>query len=619
MNGKRKRRGVDLREVNPVTNNEKQVRGMMLAGVAALVIILAVSAMVLVNLFRHYQQALLDSQKDQLLNISESVANNIVVYLEGFQETAENLAGTTVFREAEETALRGEDAAMEVFLSEIRMNREQEIEALVYEAVDGAKVSAGSDEGFILCRDLGSGGAFQETAIWSDASGAFYFSLTANTDEGRLVMYVPLDMVYEKTAAYIQMGENGYVMIKASNGIILMHPVADQIGIDVLADRKALYPDLDYSELEVLIAHQMAGESGVEIYHSYWWADNPPSPVRKASAYVPAYIAGDFLSISAVIDYQDIAGPIERAGGQILLVTILIVAVVLFLLALIVGMSRREIIVARENARLVRINEELEELRRQEEKLAGQQRLQLIGTMTSGIAHEFNNLLTPILGYSTMILSGMTEDDENYEDLREIQGSAEKAKEIIDQITQFSRKNAEKMMEPIHVTEVIREALVIADAVKPRRITLTYELQEDHDVCLANPVQIHQMVVNLCNNAIQAIGEDAGTVHVEGIAMQPLHNKDTFFRGKEKKWFYRISVADSGCGMSPEVAEQIFIPFFTTKKPGEGTGLGLAIVQRLVEAHDGYICVHSEEGLGTTFVIYLPLAEYTPEALVEPA
>ena len=583
-----------------------------------LIVLMAMAGGGLIALFRSYEDATLASQKDQLINISESVGNNIRIYLENFQHTADSMVSVDQFREAAGRFEEGEASAMQQFLDQARARRSEDICCLAYESADGRTCFSGAGAGYVPHKAMGTDESFRDLEIDRDEEGAFVFRISAvSGGGGRLLLYLPLNRVYEKTASHIRMGEDGYVMIKDSDGIILMHPVEAQIGIDVLADRKKMYPDFDYSELEVLIAHQLAGESGVEVYHSYWWADTPPTRVRKVSSYLPIRLGSDFLSVSAVIDYSEIAEPVQSVGIRILLMTILLVLVtLLFILTLWRTLSLQRTM-ERENDRLRQINENLEQLRRQEEVLAQQQRLQLIGTMTSGIAHEFNNLLTPIMGYSAMILSGMKGEGENYEDMREIYGSAEKAKEIIDQITQFSRKNAEKMFEPIHIGEAVKKALVITEAAKPKQVSMVSRLEMERDICLGNPVQIYQMVVNLCNNAIQAMGEAGGTLTIVSEAMQPVDNRDEYFRGKEQKWFYRLSVRDTGCGMDEATIQQIFVPFFTTKKPGEGTGLGLAIVQRLVEAHGGYICVHSREGEGAEFVIYLPLAERDAEA-VEP-
>ncbi len=590
----------------------------MLPWLLTLGILMAVAGTALLYLFRDYRETIFDSQKNQLINISESVANSIVVYLENYQKTVESIQHLEEYRQAEEEFRKGNHGPMEQLLEEERTVSPEEITCLRY--TDTAKEScyAGTVDTFHQIRNMGSGRGFKEISTCSDADGILYFCLRADDEDGGILeLYLPIRKVYEHTASYIRMGENGYVMIKDSDGMILMHPVEAQIGIDVLGDRKKIYPDLDYSELEILIEHQLAGESGVETYYSYWWADNPPSRVKKVSAYVPAFIGNDFLSISAVMDYAEISAPVQNVGVRILLVSILLVVTSLIFLMLIYRVFSQQAQITRENARLKRINEELERLHQQEEQLAQQQRLQLIGTMTSGIAHEFNNLLTPIMGYSAMILEGMDRNDDNYEDMKEILGSAEKAKSIIDQITQFSRKNAEQMVSPVHVGEAVRGALIIVEAAKPRNVKMETHLEMEKDLCMGNTVQIHQMVTNLCNNAIHAIGKEPGVLSVRTDTLRPETETDPYFHGKEKKLFYRIQVTDTGCGMDAATAEQIFIPFFTTKKPGEGTGLGLAIVQRLVEAHQGHIQVTSKPGEGTTFVIWLPLVDPTENQSVK--
>lgn len=586
--------------------------------IVGLAVAMIMAASGLITLLQSYQTAMLESQKNQLINISESVSNNISLYLGNYQRSSEVLLNLDGFHDALSDFMKGDDRALVRFLEQVHRGRAEEITCLIYESPDGRVCEVGETETFTPHKELGSDDSFQMLRIDKDEKGNFYFRISATPVEGgRLYLYLPLITLYNRTAATIHMGEDGYVMVKDSDGIILMHPVDQQIGLDVLEDRRTLYPTFDFSELEVLIEHQLAGESGVETYHSYWWADNPPTSVRKVSAYLPLHLGDDFLSISAVMNYSDIAEPVQSVGIRILMVTILLVVSLLgFFLILIQTLSRQQRIEL-ENDQLKKINEHLEQLRQQEEALAQQQRLQLIGTMTSGIAHEFNNCLTPIMGYSAMILSGTDEDDENYADLKEIYTSAERAKEIIDQLTQFSRKNAEKMFEPIHIGEAVKKALKITDAAKPRHIEMDVHLDTTKDVCMGNPIQIYQMVVNLCNNAIQAMGDAPGTLTVVGRPMQPKDNKDAFFRGKEDKWFYRLSFSDTGCGMDEETMNQIFVPFFTTKKPGEGTGLGLSIVQRLVESHKGYICVHSAQASGAEFVIYLPLEE-TDDGAVEP-
>ena len=594
--------------MNERTNRKRNAA--FLIGIPALALAALLACGGLVYLFSNYRNVLLNSQKTQLMNISESVANSLSVYLEDYQQTVRSIVSLDAFAEAEQKLAFRNEAPLYDIIDHARKSRGGEVVCAVYESAAGQTLTTGTDSAFTLHRELGSDDVFEDLRIEKDVDGSFCFRVSAATQfGGSLSFYLPLESVYAKTASYIHMGEDGYVMIKDSAGIILMHPVADQIGIDVLADRKIRHPDFVFSELEILIEHQLEGRSDAEIYHSYWWADDPPTRVTKVSAYLPLYLGQDFLSISAVMDYEEISRPLESMGIRILALSILLVITLLIIILSLRNAILRQRSIESENLSLKQMNEELERLNQEEERMAEQQRLSLIGTMTSGIAHEFNNLLTPIMGYSAMILESMDDSDENREDMLEIYDSAEKAKEIIDQISQFSGKNAEKMFSPVHAAEAVKKALTITEAAAPRNVSINSSFDTENDLIMGNSLKIRQMIVNLCNNAIHAIGSADGQISVTGDVIDGSSMSEPFFSDKQDMRFYRITVSDTGCGMSKEVLDNIFVPFYTTKKPGEGTGLGLAIVQRLVEAHRGFIKAESAEGKGTTFTLYLPLME----------
>ena len=594
--------------MNERTNRKRNAA--FLIGIPALALAALLACGGLVYLFSNYRNVLLNSQKTQLMNISESVANSLSVYLEDYQQTVRSIVSLDAFAEAEQKLAFRNEAPLYDIIDHARKSRGGEVVCAVYESAAGQTLTTGTDSAFTLHRELGSDDVFEDLRIEKDVDGSVCFRVSAATQfGGSLSFYLPLESVYAKTASYIHMGEDGYVMIKDSAGIILMHPVADQIGIDVLADRKIRHPDFDFSELEILIEHQLEGRSDAEIYHSYWWADDPPTRVTKVSAYLPLYLGQDFLSISAVMDYEEISRPLESMGIRILALSILLVITLLIIILSLRNAILRQCSIESENLSLKQMNEELERLNQEEERMAEQQRLSLIGTMTSGIAHEFNNLLTPIMGYSAMILESMDDSDENREDMLEIYDSAEKAKEIIDQISQFSGKNAEKMFSPVHAAEAVKKALTITEATAPRNVSINSSFDTENDLIMGNSLKIRQMIVNLCNNAIHAIGSADGQISVTGDVIDGSSMSEPFFSDKQDMRFYRITVSDTGCGMSKEVLDNIFVPFYTTKKPGEGTGLGLAIVQRLVEAHRGFIKAESAEGKGTTFTLYLPLME----------
>ena len=246
----------------------------------------------------------------------------------------------------------------------------------------------------------------------------------------------------------------------------------------------------------------------------------------------------------------------------------------------------------REAKILQRKNEAMEKLNRQTQELAHHQRLEIMGTLTSSIAHEFNNLLTPIMGYSMMALEKLPpEEEELYDDILEIYEASRKAKTIISRLSDLSRKNTDLTFRQVSPDDLIRKVLDVAKPAKPNRVEIRLNLNCWAQRLYANEIQMSQLFLNLILIGFHAMEETGGTLSV-----------DTSF--DEDSICVRIS--DTGTGIPEEIQDKIFEPFFTTKAAGKGTGLGLAIVAQGVEDHKGTIHVQSQEGKGTTITIQLP-------------
>lgn len=246
----------------------------------------------------------------------------------------------------------------------------------------------------------------------------------------------------------------------------------------------------------------------------------------------------------------------------------------------------------REAKILQRKNEAMEKLNRQTQELAHHQRLEIMGTLTSSIAHEFNNLLTPIMGYSMMALEKLPpEEEELYDDILEIYEASRKAKTIISRLSDLSRKNTDLTFRQVSPDDLIRKVLDVAKPAKPNRVEIRLNLNCWAQRLYANEIQMSQLFLNLILNGFHAMEETGGTLSV-----------DTSF--DEDSICVRVS--DTGTGIPEEIRDKIFEPFFTTKAAGKGTGLGLAIAAQVVEEHKGTIHVESQEGKGTTFTVQLP-------------
>lgn len=260
-----------------------------------------------------------------------------------------------------------------------------------------------------------------------------------------------------------------------------------------------------------------------------------------------------------------------------------------------------------------------------ERMLQQAQKLEAIGTFAGGIAHDFNNILTPIMGYAELATDKCTPGDEMHEFLQQIVLAAQRAKRLVEQILLFSRQKEDPRV-PISVVPIIKEIVKQLTAAAPEGIEIQNSVKTDQDLILATPTQIHQILMNLGTNAMYAMREKGGILDIRlSNFILNRHHKHEFpqlvtsdyLRSGEQKRFLRLTIRDSGTGMSPETVSRIFEPFFTTKPAGSGTGMGLPVVQSIVTGVGGAISVESELGKGTTFQVVFPLMERAEEAIVD--
>ncbi len=289
----------------------------------------------------------------------------------------------------------------------------------------------------------------------------------------------------------------------------------------------------------------------------------------------------------------------ETAMYSMLCGSLIALGVGIFLL-LVLHTLRRTTRIRKEAEVLRKKNQAMEELKRQKQNLAHQQRLEIIGTLTSSIAHEFNNLLTPIMGNSMMALEKLLSDEEElYDELLEIYSASCKAKEIISRLSDLSRKNTETSFRQTAPDEIIRKMVRTAEPARPQNVQINMNLNCWDQRLTANEIQLSQMILNLILNGFHAMEQAGGTLTLTT-------NFD--------ETHIHIQIADTGCGIAREIQSKIFEPFFTTKETGKGTGLGLSIVAQVVEDHQGNIRLESKEGSGTTFTVSLPRFHVPMEA-----
>ncbi len=249
-----------------------------------------------------------------------------------------------------------------------------------------------------------------------------------------------------------------------------------------------------------------------------------------------------------------------------------------------------------------------EEKARLERQLRQAQKMEAIGTLAGGIAHDFNNILAAILGSADLGLADLAEDAPQRRHLERILEAGQRAKDLIKQILDFSRLS-EPEKKPIRLELIVRQALKLLRATLPTTIDIKTDIRVGDETVMADPTQIHQLLMNLGANAGHAMRESGGVLEVslETVELDP--DQAAGYADLTPGRYQRLAVSDTGHGMDEETAARIFEPFFTTKETGEGTGMGLAVAHGIVVGHGGAIEVHSRPGQGASFVIHLPLAQ----------
>ena len=233
------------------------------------------------------------------------------------------------------------------------------------------------------------------------------------------------------------------------------------------------------------------------------------------------------------------------------------------------------------------------------------QKMEAIGTLAGGIAHDFNNILSAVIGYTEIALADVPAGTSQHRNLQEVLKAGSRARDLVKQILTFSRQT-EQELRPVQIKQIVSETLKLLRASLPTTVKISVDIQSDSAV-LAEPTQIHQVIMNLCTNAAHAMRSKGGQLKVDLSNVElggHFIEQHPYLTPGE---YTRLRVIDTGHGMEKAIVDRIFDPFFTTKERGEGTGMGLAVVLGIVKSHGGTITVESETGRGSIFNIFLPV------------
>ena len=274
--------------------------------------------------------------------------------------------------------------------------------------------------------------------------------------------------------------------------------------------------------------------------------------------------------------------------------------------ALFLSIFASQAAMAIENARLYgELENQLEDAKQMQKTLARAEKFEALGQMAAGIAHDFNNILGAIMGYAEIAQYDIPEDNHAKQSIEQVLKASHRAKDLVEQILAFSRQSEQERV-PVQVHQIVQEVLKLLRASMPTTIEIRQNIDAKGGAILADPTQIHQILMNLSTNAHHVMRDKGGILEVSISTLELDGNALAIYPNLIPGPYLKLSISDTGDGMDPSTLEQIFDPYFTTKEKGVGTGMGLAVVHGIVKSHGGAITVSSETGKGTTFDMLFP-------------
>ena len=579
------------------------------------------------NTYDAYTQMMIAQQQQHLLITARAVSQNLSLYLSEQLRNVEILTQTpgflTQFHTYYET---GDQKGLKEYVLSYMLSQNQGVSRLYLLDQNGDEVFRYNQYPFLESfdesvlhldqlaegRQTGLGSAFRIspqhyglTMVNSITDGSDYL--------GAVVSVLDMDALYQQYMAPLQGTVD--IIVKNERGTVIMHPESEMLTFNYFRDIQGLDTLPEYESLWDMLQLQYQQEEGVAIYRACSGGILPER--EEISAFSRMNLSGTSWYISAVMPYSQVVRMVnENLNRFAFLVTVIFVLIASSIL-IIYGLQKNRQKLQIETRYLRDMNRTLEELHESREQVRHYQKLQTIGALAGGIVHEFNNLLTPIMGYSEFLKQQLGPENEYYEDIDEIYKAGGRAKEIVDQILPFSRRETDSTQyNVVNLNAVIWDALKMVRMLLPSSVRLVVKPYSRPINIYGSATQIHQVLLNLCTNAYQAMEVTGGTLTVATRRVFQDQLPEQYHPVAEGE-FVRLEVSDTGCGIPPEMLSRIFDPFFTTKAAGDGTGLGLSVVQNILISHGGFIEAESAVGRGSRFLVYLPVTSQLPAAAAQ--
>ena len=579
------------------------------------------------NTYDAYTQMMIAQQQQHLLITARAVSQNLSLYLSEQLRNVEILTQTpgflTQFHTYYET---GDQKGLKEYVLSYMLSQNQGVSRLYLLDQNGDEVFRYNQYPFLESfdesvlhldqlaegRQTGLGSAFRIspqhyglTMVNSITDGSDYL--------GAVVSVLDMDALYQQYMAPLQGTVD--IIVKNERGTVIMHPESEMLTFNYFRDMQGLDTLPEYESLWDMLQLQYQQEEGAAIYRACSGGILPER--EEISAFSRMNLSGTSWYISAVMPYSQVVRMVNENLNRFAFLVTVIFVLIAFSILIIYGLQKNRQKLQIETRYLRDMNRTLEELHESREQVRHYQKLQTIGALAVGIVHEFNNLLTPIMGYSEFLKQQLGPENEYYEDIDEIYKAGGRAKEIVDQILPFSRRETDSTQyNVVNLNAVIWDALKMVLMLLPSSVRLVVKPYSGPINIYGSATQIHQVLLNLCTNAYQAMEASGGTLTVATRRVFQDQLPEQYHPVAEGE-FVRLEVSDTGCGIPPEMLSRIFDPFLTTKAAGDGTGLGLSVVQNILISHGGFIEAESAVGRGSRFLVYLPVTSQLPAAAAQ--
>jgi signal transduction histidine kinase/ActR/RegA family two-component response regulator len=415
----------------------------------------------------------------------------------------------------------------------------------------------------------------------SKTVGKVIFSLSTPYKDGVLVARIDISNIQRIVSNIEGLGESGESLLAYRN----------EKGDAVFFTKRKFYTDhkaqaiIPKESIKIPITQALLGhQSEFSDYMDY-----RNVPVLAVTKYIKEIDAGLVVKIDKKEALRSVSESINEIWYSTIGTILAIIFIFIIFYFLLTNALRREI--EKKTAEYKKAEAERSKL---EEKLLQSQKMEAIGTLAGGIAHDFNNILSPIIGYTELLLAEMQENDSSRKRLNIVLNAAMRAKNLVQQILAFSRQHKTDK-KPIAIQPVIKEVLTLLKSVLPSTIEIVQNVDENCGMIMADHTQLHQILMNLCTNAFQAMEATGGKLKID---LEETENR-----------YALLTICDTGRGIEKDALKRVFEPYFTTKDQEKGTGLGLSVVHGIVKEYGGEITVYSEPGKGTIFKIHIPLID----------